>query len=109
MNQTATWAIWLIAAATIAGIVLRPWRLPEVMWAVLGATALLFSSLISTRDAGAAVGKGIDVYLFLIGMMVLSEFARAEGLFDWLAADASGSLQIIDVGGCCKPGRRRSR
>jgi arsenical pump membrane protein len=34
------------------------------------------------------VGKGIDVYLFLIGMMLLSEIARREGLFDWVAAFA---------------------
>jgi arsenical pump membrane protein len=32
------------------------------------------------------VAKGTDVYLFLIGMMLLSELARQEGLFDWLAA-----------------------
>jgi arsenical pump membrane protein len=31
------------------------------------------------------VAKGGDVYLFLIGMMLLSEIARKEGLFDWLA------------------------
>lgn len=36
----------------------------------------------------AGVGKGVDVYLFLIGMMVLSELARVQGLFDWLAARA---------------------
>ena len=33
-----------------------------------------------------AVGKGLDVYLFLTGMMLLSETARREGLFDWVAA-----------------------
>jgi arsenical pump membrane protein len=35
------------------------------------------------------VGKGVDVYLFLIGMMVLSELARVHGLFEWLAARAA--------------------
>ena len=35
------------------------------------------------------VGKGVDVYLFLIGMMVLAELARVQGLFDWLAARAA--------------------
>jgi arsenical pump membrane protein len=35
------------------------------------------------------VAKGIDVYLFLIGMMLLSELARSEGLFDWLASIAT--------------------
>jgi arsenical pump membrane protein len=32
-----------------------------------------------------AVSKGIDVYLFLAGMMLLAELARWEGVFDWLA------------------------
>src|SRR6204780_2589252 len=36
--------------------------------------------------AGAAVAKGSDVYLFLTGMMLLSELARREGVFDWLAS-----------------------
>jgi addiction module HigA family antidote len=35
-----------------------------------------------------AAAKGTDVYLFLIGMMLLAEVARKEGLFDWLAAQA---------------------
>lgn len=30
------------------------------------------------------------MYLFLAGMMLLAEIARAEGLFDWLAAHAAG-------------------
>jgi arsenical pump membrane protein len=30
----------------------------------------------------------MDVYFFLVGMMLLAEVARQEGLFDWLAAQA---------------------
>ncbi len=37
---------------------------------------------------GRRCAKGTDVYLFLIGMMVLAELGRHEGLFDWLAAYA---------------------
>jgi arsenical pump membrane protein len=40
-------------------------------------------------EALMAVGKGLDVYLFLTGMMVASELARKEGLFDHLAALAA--------------------
>jgi len=36
----------------------------------------------------AAAARGLDVYLFLFGMMLLSETARREGLFDWLAVEA---------------------
>lgn len=35
-----------------------------------------------------SVRAGLDVYLFLAGMMLLAEIARAEGLFEWAAAAA---------------------
>jgi arsenical pump membrane protein len=81
-------ATWCISASAIGGVIVRPWKLPEALWVVLAALALLVFSLISWSDAGQAVLKGTDVYLFLIGMMLLAELARHEGLFDWLAAFA---------------------
>ncbi len=45
-------------------------------------------NLLPWPDALAAAAKGTDVYFFLIGMMLLAEVARQEGLFDWLAAQA---------------------
>ena len=44
--------------------------------------------LLPWREAVAAAGKGLDVYFFLIGMMLLAKVARKEGLFDWLADQA---------------------
>jgi arsenical pump membrane protein len=79
-------AICAIASVATAGVIIRPWGLPEAIWAVLGATALVATGLLPWHAALQAVGKGTDVYLFLIGMMLLSEIARREGLFDWLAA-----------------------
>ncbi|WP_374304959.1 SLC13 family permease [Methylocella sp.] len=84
----ASAAIWAIAAASAAGVVVRPFRSPEWAWAVGAAALLLASGLVSPGDAAAAVAKGADVYLFLAGMMLLSEAARAEGVFDWIAAAA---------------------
>lgn len=55
---------------------------------MLGAAALLACDLLDWRDALHAIAKGSDVYLFLIGMMLLSELARQEGLFDHVAARA---------------------
>ncbi|MEE1924743.1 arsenic transporter [Pseudomonas sp. 148P] len=77
--------IWTVAALATAGVILRPWRIPEYVWAMGGALLLGVFGLISPHDALAAVAKGGDVYLFLVGMMVLAELARQEGLFDWLA------------------------
>jgi arsenical pump membrane protein len=84
------YAILMICLAATAGVLIRPWRLPEAIWACLGAAALVASGLLAWRSAVAAVGRGGDVYLFLIGMMLLSELARREGLFDWLATHAVG-------------------
>jgi arsenical pump membrane protein len=82
------WLTWLVVIVSTAGVIIRPWRIPEAVWAVLGALLLVLLGLVPTRDAISAVGRGTDVYLFLIGMMLLSEVARREGLFDWLAAYA---------------------
>jgi arsenical pump membrane protein len=79
---------WLIGAAVICGMLLRPWDLSEALWAAGGAALLVLGSLISTGQALRAVGRGTDVYLFLAGMMLLAELARSEGLFDWVAAHA---------------------
>ena len=84
--SVADQAIWLIAALATFGIITRPWGVSEAAWAVAGAAILVLGSLVSPAEAWAAVRKGTDVYLFLAGMMVLSELARTEGLFDWVAA-----------------------
>jgi arsenical pump membrane protein len=68
------------------GVLVRPFRWPEAVWACAGAGALVGSGLLPVAAAGQAVGKGLDVYLFLTGMMLLSETARREGLFDQVAA-----------------------
>ncbi len=79
---------WLVVVIATAGVIIRPWRLPEAIWAVGGAAVLVATGLLPWRSALQAVGRGTDVYLFLTGMMLLSEVARREGLFDWLAAFA---------------------
>ena len=81
-------ATWIIVAIAVFGVIVRPGKMPEATWAVLGAVILVLLSLISAADAWAAIRKGTDVYLFLIGMMLLAELGRHEGLFDWLAAYA---------------------
>lgn len=84
-----------ICAGATAGVIARPFRWPEAIWAVGGALLLLVTGLIAPAAAWGAVLKGSDVYLFLIGMMLLSEAAREQGVFDWVAnlaaARANGS------------------
>ena len=81
-------ATWAIAGLATAGVILRPFDWPEYIWAVAGAALLVALQLLPGADALAAARKGTDVYFFLIGMMLLAEVARKEGLFDWLAAQA---------------------
>lgn len=83
-------AIVAVAVFVALGLLLRPFRWPEAVWAVLAAIVLVVFGLISWHAALAGVAKGLDVYLFLIGMMLISDIARKEGLFDWLAAIATG-------------------
>jgi arsenical pump membrane protein len=78
--------IWLVAAGAIAGVLFRPGGWPEAIWACLGAFILVLSGLLPWSQAGTAIAKGSDVYLFLAGMMLLSELARRQGVFDWLAS-----------------------
>jgi arsenical pump membrane protein len=84
-----TLATWGIAGLATVGVITRPFRWPEAIWAVAGAIAIVAFGLLSWTDAVAGLRKGLDVYLFLAGMMLLAEVARCEGLFDWLAAQAT--------------------
>jgi arsenical pump membrane protein len=76
----------VIATLTIIAVIVRPFRINEAWWAAAGALALLIVGAITPPAALVALGRGIDVYLFLIGMTGLAEFARIGGLFTWVAA-----------------------
>ena len=77
-----------IAAAALLGVLIRPLRVNIAWWAAGGALLLVVSGALSARDAVSALARGLDVYLFLIGMMALAEFARREDVFTWAASAA---------------------
>src|ERR1700710_2689246 len=78
----------LIVGLSIVLMLLRPRGIPEVYWIGSGALLLVLLRLVPLRLAGEAIAEGSDVYLFLIGMMLLSELARGPGVFDWLSSAA---------------------
>jgi arsenical pump membrane protein len=78
----------LIVAVSITLMLARPRGIREVWWISGGALLLIALRLVPLKLAGQAVAKGSDVYLFLIGMMLLSELAREQGVFDWVASVA---------------------
>jgi arsenical pump membrane protein len=80
----------VVSLVSVAGILIRPWRLPEAIWPGAGAILLVVTGLLPLAAAGQAIADGTNVYLFLGGMMLVSEMARREGVFDWIAAHAVG-------------------
>jgi arsenical pump membrane protein len=78
----------LIVAVSILLMLIRPRNIPEVYWVGGGAILLIALRLIPLKLAGKAAAEGSDVYLFLIGMMLLSGLAREHGVFDWLSSAA---------------------
>ncbi|MGD0544335.1 MAG: arsenic transporter [Candidatus Acidiferrales bacterium] len=83
----------LIVAVSVLLMLIRPRNIPEVYWIGAGVFLLVILRLIPLKLAGRAAAKGTDVYLFLIGMMLLSELAREHGVFDWLSSTAVRSAQ----------------
>jgi len=80
--------LFLIVAVSILLMLIRPRNIPEVYWVGGGAILLIVFRLIPLKLAGKAAAEGSDVYLFLIGLMLLSELAREHGVFDWLSSAA---------------------
>jgi arsenical pump membrane protein len=78
----------LIVAISILLMLIGPRDIPEVYWVGGGAILLIVFRLIPLKLAGKAAAEGSDVYLFLVGMMLLSELAREHGVFDWLSSAA---------------------
>lgn len=77
-----------IVALSILLMLIRPRGIAEVYWVGGGALLLVLLRLVPIKLAGRAVAEGLNVYLFLIGMMLLSELARRHGVFDWLSSVA---------------------
>ena len=77
-----------IVALSILLMLVRPWGVSEVWWVLGGAVLLVGLRLVPVELAGRAVAEGSDVYLFLIGMMLLAELAREQGVFDWVSGIA---------------------
>ena len=79
----------LIVALSILLMLVRPRGIAEAWWIGAGAVLLVVLRLIPLRLAGHAIAEGTDVYLFLTGMMLLSELAGHYGVFDWMASVAA--------------------
>jgi arsenical pump membrane protein len=83
----------LIVGVSVLLMLIRPRNIPEVYWIAAGVLLLLLVRLVPLQLAARAAAKALDVCLFLIGMMLLSELARDHGIFDWLSSVAVRSAR----------------
>jgi arsenical pump membrane protein len=83
----------LIVSVSILLMLIRAWNIPEVYWISAGVVLLVVFRLEPLASAVGAAKKGTDVYLFLIGMMLLSELSAKHGVFDWLSSEAGRHAQ----------------
>ncbi len=74
-----------IFTATLALVVIRPRRLNEAWWTMLGAAAMLAFGLVTPSDALAATLAGKSTLLFLLSLLALSLLVGKSGFFDWAA------------------------
>jgi arsenical pump membrane protein len=88
MGNPGAAVVAAIVIVATTGMILRPFRTPEAVWAVAGAAVLVVTGLLPIPAALSGLAKSLDVCLFLVGMMLLAETARREGLFDAVAAIA---------------------
>lgn len=86
-------AVAVVVAVSVLLMLTRPRGIAEVWWIAAGTAVLVLARLVGVGEAARAIGKGADVHAFLAGMMLLSELARAHGVFDWLASLAMRSAR----------------
>ena len=81
--------ILVIAIAALLGIMLRPFKLNEATFALLGAGLLLVLGLVAPGNTISTLLRDWNTFLFFLGMMSISALAEVAGLFDWLAIQAA--------------------
>jgi arsenical pump membrane protein len=82
--------LFAIISLSILLMLVRPRGIAEAWWICGGSASLLLFRLVPLKLAAHAVAQGTDVYLFLLGMMLLSALARFHGVFDWVSSTAVG-------------------
>lgn len=75
----------LIFFATLAVIMLRPFRVTEAMAAAGGAVLMLLAGYIGLGEAAGVLAGKWNIYGFFLGLMTISALADRAGIFDALA------------------------
>jgi arsenical pump membrane protein len=75
----------LIFAATLAVIIIRPYRIPEALSAAAGGLLMLAGGYVRIPEAWQVLRAQWNVYGFFLGLMVISAVVDQAGLFDAVA------------------------
>jgi len=81
--------LFFIVTVSILLMLIRPGNIAESYWIGAGVLLLLLLRLVNLNFLRRGLLEAADVCFFLIGMMLLSELAREQGVFDWLSSVAA--------------------
>ena len=84
-----------ITILTLLGIMTRPFKLNEAVFALAGAGLLLILGLINPMDAATTLFSDWNTFFFFLGLMSLSALAEVAGFFDWLAIRRPAWQEIV--------------
>jgi arsenical pump membrane protein len=89
-RAVAAGAIFLLTMATV---ITRPRRVDESVAAALGALAMLGLGVVSPGEALGQIAAYWNLFLFFLGLMLISGLADAAGFFDAAGALAAGAAR----------------
>lgn len=78
----------VIFLAALAAIIVRPYRVPEAVTALVAGGLMVLGGYVGLSEALAVVGSEWNVYGFFLGLMLISALADQAGIFEALAVTA---------------------
>jgi arsenical pump membrane protein len=81
----------LIFGLALVGVITRPRRLNEALWAAVGAAAMVVATVVRPEEAVAVLAGEWNIFLFFFGMMLIAAVADLAGFFDWAGALAAAA------------------
>jgi len=79
----------LIFVATLAAIMIRPYRLNEATSAATGAVLMVVFGFVSLEEAARLLAREWNTFGFFLGLMTISALAEEAGVFEALASAAA--------------------
>lgn len=78
-----------IFLATLASVMIRPFKVSEALSAAVGAVLMLLAGLVRLDEAAALLLRQWNIFGYLFGLMAISALADEAGVFQALAGAAA--------------------